>query len=158
MSRPERAIEVVGAVGPAPRDLEKSIEAVAAHLRMPEGAPVALARASFRIVGDEEMAALHVRHSGVEGTTDVLTFVDAAAPSPVETDIAICRDVAARESTARGTSVESELLLYAVHGLLHAAGFDDATDDDARRMHEEEDRILGAIGVGAVYAVRRRDL
>jgi len=47
--------------------------------------------------------------------------------------------------------VRHELLLYALHGLLHCCGYDDSTDADREVMHTEEDRILEAIGVGRVY-------
>ena len=156
MTQRERAIEVAAADGGSSHGLATHLEAVVAHLTTPLGDHTRLARASIRIVGDEEMARMHATHSGVEGTTDVLTFVFAAPPEPIETDIAICRDEAARQAGERGITIDRELLLYAVHGLLHAAGFGDATDADAARMHEEEDRLLTAIGVGAVYAPRPR--
>ena len=41
-----------------------------------------------------------------------------------------------------------------MHGLLHAIGFDDRDEVQARRMHAEEDRILTSLGLGAVYAPR----
>ena len=44
------------------------------------------------------------------------------------------------------------MLLYAVHGLLHCAGFDDHETAAFDRMHAEEDRILRAIGVGPIFA------
>jgi len=114
-------------------------------------------RLSIRIVGDEEMARLHEAHAGVAGTTDVLTF-DASDPGrAIEADIAICVDEAERQAEAFGHSVEHELLLYAVHGLLHCIGFDDHTDADYARMHAEEDRLLEAIGAGRIFLPTRGD-
>ena len=116
-----------------------------------------------RIVGDAEMATLHVRHTGIEGTTDVLTFDLREPPDgdsadivrdtyALDTDIVICADEAARHAGPGGYPVEHELLLYLVHGVLHCLGHDDHATDQALAMHAEEDRILRAIGVGAVYA------
>jgi probable rRNA maturation factor len=120
----------------------------------------------IRVVGDEEMAYAHKQYSGVEGTTDVLTFDlnektgespgknPAKKPgraTPVDADALICIDVAEREAAVRGHPLERELLLYALHALLHCTGFDDMDDLDHARMHAEEDRILDAIGVGATY-------
>ncbi len=56
-----------------------------------------------------------------------------------------------RQARQRGHSVERELLLYAVHGLLHCAGFDDHGTAAFDRMHAEEDRILRAIGIGPIF-------
>lgn len=107
---------------------------------------------SIRIVHDEVMSALHLEHAGVEGTTDVLTFDHGGDNSSIDADIAVCVDVAKRTINACSHSVESELLLYIIHGLLHCIGFDDHTEEDHKQMHEEEDRILQAIGVGAIWS------
>jgi probable rRNA maturation factor len=118
--------------------------------------PHAIDRVTVEIIDDHRMAALHERFSKVSGTTDVLTFPSSGPGEPVEVDIAICVDEAARQSRARGQELRLELLLYALHGVLHCVGFDDRTADDHARMHAEEDRILQAIGLGAVYAREER--
>jgi probable rRNA maturation factor len=117
---------------------------------------VPVARVTVEVIDDHRMAALHERFSSVPGTTDVLTFPGSGPGEPVEVDIAICVDEAARQSAARGHELRRELLLYALHGLLHCTGFDDRTPDDHARMHAEEDRILQAIGLGAVYGREER--
>lgn len=133
---------------------------------------------SVRIVNDAEMAAAHERYSGIPGTTDVLTFdlgiaSSATPPSPprspaieiasdsssilvrkisvICTDVLVCRDVAERESMVLGTSINRELLLYIVHGVLHCIGFDDHEEGDAALMHRVEDAVLAGIGVGPIY-------
>ena len=109
---------------------------------------------SIRIVRDAEMSHLHEKYSNVAGTTDVLTFVQGNLESGIEVDLALCSDEAGRRSAEFGHSVENELALYAVHGLLHAIGLDDHDEVHARQMHAEEDRILTSLGLGAVYAPR----
>jgi probable rRNA maturation factor len=113
-----------------------------------------------RVVADAEMAMAHERYSAVPGTTDVLTFDlsegSSAAGAPLDVDILICVDEARRQAAARGVALEHELLLYTVHGVLHCLGEDDHDPEEARRMHEREDRVLGAIGVGPVYAAPER--
>ncbi len=74
----------------------------------------------------------------------------------VEGEIVVSADTAAREARGRGHSFEAELALYAVHGTLHLLGYDDDNEQAAARMHELEDEILGAIGVGAVYRTNRQ--
>jgi probable rRNA maturation factor len=104
------------------------------------------------IVGDEKMCSLNEAHRGVRDTTDVLAFERRADDDAIEADIVICADEAARRAAEFAHSIEQELLLYALHGVLHCSGFDDHTNDDFEAMHVEEDRILTAIGVGPTFA------
>lgn len=108
---------------------------------------------SIALVGDAQMSQLHQRFMGIAGPTDVLTF-------PLEHDgrgrcvsgeVVVCVPEARRQAKERGISVEDEVLLYAVHGMLHLSGFDDRTQADYRTMHRTEDRILTQLGVGAVF-------
>ncbi len=106
---------------------------------------------NIEIVNDDRMIELHRQYSGIGTTTDVLTFVLSEAGEPIEADIAVCADVAARQASDRGHGVEQELLLYALHGMLHCVGHDDHTESGYAAMHAEEDRILDAIGVGETF-------
>lgn len=107
---------------------------------------------SIAVVDDSAMSELHIKHSGVEGTTDVLTFDQGSDDKAVRADIAICIDVASRESEERNHSLEEELLLYLVHGILHCCGFDDKDDESHAKIHAEEDRVLEAIGIGSLWS------
>lgn len=107
---------------------------------------------SVAVIDDAAMAAAHERFGGVTGTTDVLTFHHAQTGDGLDVELLVCLDEAARQAAARGHAVRDELLLYVVHGLLHCCGYDDVTEEDATRMHAEEDRLLTAVGVGAVFA------
>jgi len=109
-------------------------------------------RITVTIAGDEKMRALNQTHRGVSDTTDVLSFERRGDDDAIEADIVICADEAARRATELEHTVEQELLLYALHGALHCAGFDDQTNEDFEAMHVEEDRILIAIGVGPTFA------
>jgi len=109
---------------------------------------------SIALVNDTEMAQLHARYMGQRATTDVLTF-------PLDSDsrgralageIILCLPEAARQAKIRGTRTRSELLLYAIHGMLHLLGLDDRTASGYRRMHQLEDRLLTQLGVGPVFA------
>src|SRR4029434_11041288 len=90
---------------------------------------------------------------GISGPTDVLTF-------PLESDsrgrvmageVVICVPYAAREAARRKHPVQHELLLYALHGMLHLCGYDDKTPREFRRIHRTEDMILTQLGVGPVF-------
>jgi probable rRNA maturation factor len=109
-------------------------------------------RVAVTIVADEKMRALNQTHRGVSDTTDVLSFERRDDGDTIEADVVICADEAARRAIELEHTVEQELLLYALHGVLHCAGFDDQTNEDFEAMHVEEDRILTAIGVGPTFA------
>ena len=131
-----------------PADRAWLAESVAAALRV-AGIPVG--RLAVEVVGDARMRELHARHMGLDSTTDVLTFAQNEPGLPIDADVAVCLDEAARrgEGTAHGT--RGELLLYVLHGVLHAAGYDDRDDESYARMHAEEDRILEAAGFGRIF-------
>ena len=117
--------------------------------------PRRLARVDALLVGDEAMDAAHRRYMDIAGTTDVMSFPahdESDAQAAVEVDLIVCVDVAAREAAARAHALDREILLYAVHGTLHACGFRDDSEAEAARIHAEEDRILAAAGIGMVYA------
>ena len=48
--------------------------------------------------------------------------------------------------------IVDELLLYAIHGLLHCCGFNDDTPEATSKMRDQERLILHALGRGDVYA------
>ncbi|MEM7755867.1 MAG: rRNA maturation RNase YbeY [Planctomycetota bacterium] len=124
-----------------------------------DGAGTVGGEVRVKIVGDAEMARLHAEHKGDATTTDVLTFDlsgdrgerDGDPVVVLDVDLVLCLDEAERQASARGHEAGLELLLYAVHGVLHCVGFDDLDDASATAMHAEEDRVLEAIGVGAVF-------
>ncbi|MBA4028706.1 MAG: rRNA maturation RNase YbeY [Planctomyces sp.] len=131
----------------------------AARLRVALGAVLGLlgcaGEVRVGVVNDEAMARLHAEHLSDPTTTDVLTFDmsegASAATRFLDLDAVVCLDEAARQSAARSHSVADELLLYAVHAVLHALGHDDHDPGAAAAMHAAEDRLLSAVGVGAVY-------
>ncbi len=105
-----------------------------------------------RLLDDRAMSEAHERSMGESGPTDVLTFDLDPGSGVLDVDLLVCVGEATRRAGEFGHPVGREILLYIVHGVLHCLGHDDHDEERARRMHEEEDRILGAIGVGAVYA------
>jgi probable rRNA maturation factor len=107
---------------------------------------------AVRVVNDATMIQLHQDHSNIAETTDVLTFDNGSSEASIHADIAICSDVASRALGDRNHALNEELLLYVVHGMLHCIGFDDHDEEAHLKMHEEEDRILTAIGVGPVWS------
>lgn len=109
---------------------------------------------SVAVVDDRRMRELNRRFTGHDSATDVLSFElddDPAAPAdgaatPLSGEIIVNAQRAIREAAKRGAEPEGELMLYAVHGLLHLLDYDDLTPAEARRMHAQEDELLTELG------------
>jgi probable rRNA maturation factor len=114
----------------------------------------ALREFSLALVDDRRMAALHEQFMNIPGPTDVLTFeLDHDARGRVTAgEVVVCVPYALREARRRKVPPRDELLLYALHGMLHLCGYDDRTDRDFAKMHQREDEILNQLGVGAVFS------
>lgn len=84
---------------------------------------------AVRFVDDEEMTDLNASFRGVSSTTDVLSF---AGGESVEGrhlgDIAISIPAARRQAAAAGHTLERELRLLLLHGVLHCLGYDHESD------------------------------
>jgi probable rRNA maturation factor len=146
---PSRLIEIDGSHAGRSLDLgwlRTQLERAAELLPRP------VSRVTIAILPDARMRELHRRHMGIDSGTDVLTFAASERSESIDADLAIGVDEAARQAAERGHAVERELLLYALHGLLHCCGHDDHDPDDFNRMHALEDRILGELGIGATFA------
>lgn len=106
------------------------------------------AELSLAIVDVEEMASLNERYRGVKGATDVLSFgcdEPCAVPGdePITLgDVVIAPEVAERQAAEYGHTVEEELNLLLVHGILHLLGYEHEGDEDAAVMQERERALL----------------
>jgi len=118
-----------------------------------------LTELSLALVGERRMAALHERFMDIAGPTDVLTFeLEHDGRGRVTAgEVVACVPHAVREARRRGVSARDEVLLYALHGMLHLCGYDDRTQRDFAKMHRREDQILTQLGIGSVFNVRADD-
>ena len=116
----------------------------------------ALHELSVALVNDGRMAELHQQFMNIPGPTDVLTFEleHDGRGNVTSGEVVVCVAEARRQAKARGIELRVELLLYALHGMLHLCGFDDRTDRGFRTMHRREDDILTALGFGPVFAAQ----
>ena len=94
-----------------------------------------LAEIFILFISDRRMASLHRKFLNQSGPTDVLTFQHG--------EIFISPETARRNARAFRNSLQHELELYIVHGLLHLHGFDDRSESGVRKMEAMQKRILG---------------
>lgn len=119
-------------------------------------ASVAPARArgalTVAILPDSRVRRLNRRYRRADRPTDVLSF---PSDTPGELgDIAIAAGVARRQARAAGHSVQVELRVLALHGLLHLLGYDH--ERDAGRMARLEARLRTRGGLRAGLIERHR--
>ncbi|MCF7974412.1 MAG: rRNA maturation RNase YbeY [Phycisphaerae bacterium] len=110
------------------------------------------AMVSVAVITDEETCRLNAQYLDHEGTTDCFSFdLTDEAESRYHFEVIVNGEKAMEQARLRGHSAQAELALYLTHGMLHNLGHDDLVDEDARKMHAEEDRILRDLGYGAIY-------
>ncbi len=115
---------------------------------------------SIAIVNDTQFRRINSRFLNRKSTSDCLSF-DLSDEHNIETpaiyELIINGEMAISQANKRGHSDEAEMALYITHGLLHNLGFDDATPEPAKKMHDIEDEILEQNGYGMVYNTSRRN-
>lgn len=123
------------------------------------------AELSMLFVDEKAMSDLNERFLGREGPTDVLAFpIDdeliesgrqpdqggrgpgsPAEPSDAPTlvgDVVICPRVAERQAKEHLITLDDEMALLVVHGVLHLLGFDHEESDDAEAMERRERELM----------------
>jgi probable rRNA maturation factor len=87
-------------------------------------------KATIRLAGEAEVRALNREYRGRDRATDVLSFpLGERLPGGLYAgDILICVPVAADQARRHSQSLERELLLLMIHGLLHLKGLDHEAD------------------------------
>lgn len=114
----------------------------------------ALRELAVILVDNRRMSRLHDQFMGLPGPTDVLSFATDLdrRGQPISGEIYVCVPEASQQAKARKLPLRLELLLYAIHGMLHLLGRDDRTERDFLDMHRMEDAILSELGFGPVFA------
>ncbi len=117
------------------------------------GTRTALTEVSLALVGDKTMSALHEQFMGIPGPTDVLTFpleLDSRGRA-ISGEVVIDIPEARRRARDHKIHPRLEVLLYAIHGMLHLSGHDDKTKRGFSAMHRLEDELLTKLGIGPVF-------
>lgn len=78
---------------------------------------------------------------------DEPTIID-GPPENLLGDIIISLEKASEQAAEYGHSQEREVAFLTLHGLLHLLGYDHETDDDRAEMRQEEENVLGLLGIG----------
>lgn len=104
---------------------------------------------SVLLTSDRKIRKLNKEFRGIDKATDVLSFPALAArprsrnggssaEPAIAGDLAISIDTAQRQATQFGHTLQIELKILLLHGLLHLAGYDHEADDGEMAAREEE--------------------
>lgn len=98
----------------------------------------------------DEIRSVNRRFLGRRGITDVIAFPLAESfdgpGGSILGEVVVCVEKAVAEAKRRRLPVEREVLLYAVHGVLHLLGYDDHAPADIRKMRAAESEALRSAG------------
>lgn len=112
------------------------------------GAELAVTLVDLDVIED-----LHIQWMDLPGPTDVLSFpMDELKPggrpdapeqgAAMLGDLVICPQFAADQAVKAGHSLEHELAVLAVHGVLHLLGYDHAEPAEEKEMFSLQNRLL----------------
>lgn len=109
---------------------------------------------SLAIVKDKEMKKINTMYRGEKTTTDVLAFnfLKSSELKKIKKghlvdlgEIVISYDKAKKQATERGYSVQKEIQILLIHGLLHLLGYDHEIKKDRGKMQKLELKIIQSI-------------
>ena len=107
---------------------------------------------TLSFVEADEIRELNRNFRQVDSVTDVLSFesdgeIDPETGTEYLGDIVICLEQAAKQAEQSGHSVENEVALLEIHGLLHLLGYDHMDDAEKDEMWHYQDLYLDKCGI-----------
>jgi probable rRNA maturation factor len=109
---------------------------------------------SIVLTDNAHLHELNLNYLGVDSPTDVLSFpsseTDPETGARYIGDILISIPRAQTQAEAAGHSLEAEVQLLVVHGVLHLIGHDHAETEEKARMWKAQAEILERLGLGQI--------
>lgn len=122
------------------------------------------AEVSVAIIDSDTMQRLNREHLDHDYDTDVLSFlfdstegeaisqdVPRGVGKSIDGEVLVGAGTATRVAKDFGWSVEDEVILYLIHGLLHLVGYDDLSDAEKSIMRQREVFHLERWGLTPMY-------
>jgi probable rRNA maturation factor len=104
------------------------------------------AKLSIAFVDNNEIKKVHQRFLSSDEVTDVISFPLGGESGFVNGEIVVSVETALEVANSKQSSVEGEIILYVIHGILHLLGFDDNNRVNSKIMHEKEVEVLSFLG------------
>ncbi len=91
---------------------------------------------------DDELLEMNKEYLGHDYYTDIITFNYAEVPCKIEAELYISIDRVKDNAQTNGVSMRDEMRRVIFHGMLHLAGYNDATKEEREGMRVLEDEYL----------------
>jgi len=98
--------------------------------------------------GDKKIASLNKQFLGRNEPTDVISFGSKRRLVPTKNlkgfigEVVISLDTAEYNAKRFNTTIQKEIFLYVIHGVLHLMGYGDKTKKEQRIIQEKQNKIL----------------
>jgi len=115
-----------------------------------ENLPSQEKQVSVVLVDNAKIKELNEKFRGLKKATDVLAFPlggEFISTKNLLGEVIISVEQAQRQAEERSHSLDDELVLLAIHGILHLLGYNDEDEQERQFMEEEEKRILSFLGM-----------
>jgi probable rRNA maturation factor len=109
---------------------------------------------SILLVDDDEITQLNRHYRSRDHATNVLAFSmrdgeDSYLHPDILGDVVISTETAQREAQQRNVTIDEEMALLLVHGILHLLGYDHEADPrEAATMEAKEQEVMARLGMG----------
>ena len=137
---PEVELKLPRAARPRRRELAR-------FLRQAIDATGVAGEVSVLLTSDEAIRTLNRKYRRKDKATDVLSFPAAEMVESTAGDLVISLETALMQAEERGHTLEMEIRVLLLHGLLHLAGYDHESDNGT--MHRKETRLRRELGLTA---------
>lgn len=106
------------------------------------------AELSIVFVDNKRIKELNTTFLGHRNATDVLSFPyhEPSGHDTIAGEVIVSVEMAIQWAQKHAYSVEGEIALYLIHGILHLLGYDDKQKSDAKKMHQREGELLSDFG------------
>jgi len=108
---------------------------------------------SILLVDDDEITQLNRKYLSRDHPTNVLAFAmgegeDRELNPYLLGDVVISTETAHKEARQRGLTVQEEMALLLVHGILHLLGYEhEGAPEEAAKMQAKEQEVLACLGL-----------
>lgn len=127
-----------------------SVRSLSMFLRKAQAAVRLRGEVTVLLTSDREIKKLNRQFRGKNKATDVLSFPAEPGPEKLAGDLAISVETARKQCTACGHSLETEIKVLILHGLLHLAGYDHETDRGEMARLEQKLRARLGLPLGLI--------
>jgi probable rRNA maturation factor len=120
------------------------VKQAARHVLEQEG--IKEAKISLAFVDNTTIHRINKQFLDHDEPTDVITFpLSGKGAKKLEGELVIGVEVGLEQAKELGHTVEQELTLYVIHGILHLCGYDDRNAKDSKEMRRMERKYLAEL-------------